>query len=91
MVYRISANVRLQHMQNWLFFWVSLCVVSAGKKQGSVEALCKTALDIEECISGVGDDQVHLLVADVVKSFDTVVKTILDNVLRSLGLAGWFC
>ena len=29
-------------------------------------------------------------VADVVKSFDTVDRTILDRVLSSLGLPGWF-
>ena len=29
-------------------------------------------------------------VADVVKSFDTVDRRILDSVLSSLGLPGWF-
>ena len=29
-------------------------------------------------------------VADVVKSFDTVDRAILDRVLSSLGLPGWF-
>ena len=33
---------------------------------------------------------VHLFVADVVKSFDTVDRCILDRVLSSLGLPGWF-
>ena len=33
---------------------------------------------------------VHLFVADVVKSFDMVDKCVLDRVLCSLGLPGWF-
>ena len=33
---------------------------------------------------------VHLFVADVVKSFDTVDRGVLDLVTSSLGLLGWF-
>ena len=33
---------------------------------------------------------VHLFVADVVKSFDTVDRDVLDRVLSSLGLPAWF-
>ena len=51
---------------------------------------CTTALDIEEVLSGAADSHVHLFVADVVKSFDTVDRGILDRVLSSLGLPGWF-
>ena len=40
--------------------------------------------------SGVVDSDVHLFVADVVKSFDTVDRGVLDLVLSSLGLPGWF-
>ena len=47
-------------------------------------------LDIEEVLSGVVDYDVHLFVADVVKSFDTVDRGVLDMVLSSLGLPGWF-
>ena len=36
------------------------------------------------------DQDVHLLVADVVKSFDTVDRGILNRVLSSLGLPAWF-
>ena len=36
------------------------------------------------------DSHVHLFVADVIKSFDTVDRGILDRVLSSLGLPGWF-
>ena len=38
----------------------------------------------------VADSHVHLFVADVFKSFDTVDRGILDRVLSSLGLPGWF-
>ena len=47
-------------------------------------------LDIEEVLSGVVDSDVHLFVADVIKSFDTVDRDILGKVLSSLGLPGWF-
>ena len=40
-----------------------------------------SSLDIEEVLSGAADSHVHLLVADVVKSFDTVDRGILDRVL----------
>ena len=36
------------------------------------------------------DSDVHLFVADVVKSFDTVDRDVLDRVLSSLGLLAWF-
>ena len=32
----------------------------------------------------------NIFVADVIKSFDTVDRGILDRVLSSLGLPGWF-
>ena len=47
-------------------------------------------LDIEEVFSGATDSDVHIFVADVIKSFDTVDRSILDRVLSSLGLLGWF-
>ena len=40
--------------------------------------------------SGVVDSDVHLFVAEVVKSSDTVDRGVLDFVLSSLGLPGWF-
>ena len=50
---------------------------------------------IEEVLAGAADSDVHLFVADVIKSFDTVDRIILDRcildrVLCSLGLPGWF-
>ena len=37
-----------------------------------------------------GDDQLHVMVADVIKSFDTVDRSILDCALGRLGLPDWF-
>ena len=68
--------------------WVPDSVFSAGGGRSSVEAWFSTALDIEECLVGAVDTDVHLFVADVDKSFDTVESGILDWVLRSLGLPG---
>ena len=48
------------------------------------------ALDIEEVLSGASDSHLHLFVADVISLFDTVDRGILDRVLSSLGLPGWF-
>ena len=56
----------------------------------SVEAWFSTALDIDEVLSGVGGDQLHVMVADVIKSFDTVHRSILDCTLGRLGLPEWF-
>ena len=44
-----------------------------------------TASDIEEVLSGTGGDQLHVYVADVIKSFDTVDRSILDCALGRLG------
>ena len=40
--------------------------------RGSVEARYTSSLDIEEVLFSAADSHVHLFVADVVKSFDTV-------------------
>ena len=55
-----------------------------------VEAWFSSALDIEEVLTGATDSDIHLFVADVIKSSDTVDRSILDRVLSSLGLPGWF-
>ena len=67
-------------MEEWFRSWVPDSVFSAGGGRGSVEAWYTTALDIEEVLSGVVDSDVHLFVADVVKSFDTVDRGVLDLV-----------
>ena len=63
---------------------------SAGGGRSSVEAWFTTSIDIEEVLSGVVQGDVHVFVADGFKSFDTVDRGILDRVLSSLGLPGWF-
>ena len=49
-----------------------------------------TALNIEEVLARIGSDQLHVMVADVIKSFDTVDRSILDRALGRLGLPAWF-
>ena len=77
-------------MKDWFKSWVPDSVFSAGGGRGSVEAWYTSSFDIEEVLAGATDSQVHLFVADVVKSFDTVDRTVLDRVLSSLGVPGWF-
>ena len=89
-VYRIWASARMGQLDGWFMSWVPDAVFSAGGGRGSVEACYTSAIDIEEVLSGAADSHVHLFVADVVKSFDTVDRGILDRVLSSLGLPGWF-
>ena len=85
-VYRIWASVRLRHLDGWLRSWLPLSVFSAGGGRGSVDAWYSTALDIEEVLSGLSESHVHVFVADVVESFDTVDRGILVFVLGQLGL-----
>ena len=59
-------------LDDWFKSWVPDSVFSAGGGRSSVEAWYTIAFDIEEVLSGVVDSDVHLFVADVVKSFDTV-------------------
>ena len=88
--YRLWASVRLSHLEKWFRSWVPECVFSAGGGRSSVEAWYTTALDIEEALAGVLGSEVHIFVADVIKSFDTVDRGILDYILSRLGLPGWF-
>ena len=89
-VYRIWASARMKQLEGWFQSWVPSSVKSAGNGRSSVEAWYTTALDIEEVLAGAVDTHVHIFVADVVKSFDTVDRSILDRVLSSLGLPAWF-
>ena len=47
-------------------------------------------LDIEEVLTGAADSDVDLFVADVIKSFDTLDRGVLDRVLSGLGWPAWF-
>ena len=62
--------VRLQHLQKLFESWVPRSVFSAGSGRSSVEAWYSTALDFEESLSGALDSDVHICVADVVKSVE---------------------
>ena len=89
-VYRLWASVRLAHLKEWFYSWVPDSVFSAGKGVSSVDAWYATAVDIEEVLSQAGHSDFHIFVADVVKSFDTVDRDILDCTLGRLGLPAWF-
>ena len=89
-VYRLWASVRLAHLKDWFSAWVPDSVFSAGKGVSSVDAWYATALDIEEVLSQTRHSDFHIFVADVVKSFDTVDRDILDCTLGRLGLPAWF-
>ena len=88
--YRIWASTRMGQLEDWFQSWVPSSVFCAGNGRSSVEAWYTTALDIEEVLAGAVDTHVHIFVADVVKSFDTIDCSILDRVLSSLGLPAWF-
>ena len=77
-------------LEEWFRSWVPESVFSAGGGRGSVEAWHAAVLDIEEVLTGASDSDVHLFVTDVMKSFDTVDREILDRVLSSLWLPAWF-
>ena len=89
-VYRLWASLRLGHLREWVEGWMPKSVYSLGNGLSSVEAWFSTALDIEDVLSGTGGDQLHVMVADVIKSFDTVDRSILDCALGLLGLPDWF-
>ena len=82
-VHRLWASVRFAHLKEWFYSWVSDSVFSAGKGVSSVDAWYATSIDIEEVLSHTRHSDFHIFVADVVKSFDTVDRDILDCALGS--------
>ena len=60
-----------------------------GNGLSSVEAWFATALDNEEVLSCVGGDQLHVMVANVIMSFDTVDRSTLVCTVGRLGVPGW--
>ena len=90
MVYRLWASLRLGHLREWVEGSLPKLVFSLGNGLSSVEAWFSTALDIEEFLSGTGGDQLHVMVADVKKSSDTVDRSLLDCALGRLSLPDWF-
>ena len=75
-VHRIWASARMVQLSDWFRSWVP----------GSVHSACGG----RSSVTGAADSDIHLCVADVVKSFDTADRGILDLVLSSLGLLDWF-
>ena len=71
-VYRFWASARMGQLDGWFKSWVPDSVLIAGGGRGSVEAWKTSDLDIEEVLTGATDSDIHLFVADVIKSFDTV-------------------
>ena len=75
----------------WVEGWLPKSVFSCGNCLSSVEAWFSTALDIEEVLAGTGGDQLHVVVADVILSFDTEwTGPFWDCALGRLGLPDWF-
>ena len=89
-VYRLWTSVRLAHLKEWFYSWVPDSVFSAGKGVSSVDAWYATSIDIEEVLSHARPSDFPIFVADVVKSFDTVDRDIIDGALGRLGLPAWF-
>ena len=89
-VYRLWASLRLAHLRESVEGWLPKSVKSLGNGLSLVEGWFSTALDIEDVLSGTGGDQLHVIDADVIKSFDTVDRSILDCTLGRFGLPDWF-
>ena len=87
---RLWASLGLSHLKDCVKGWVPQSVFSLGNGLSSVEAWFSTALDTEEVLSVAGSDQLHVMVAEVIKSFDTVDRSILDCSFGRLGLPSWF-
>ena len=85
-IYTFRAFARLGHRREWCTSRGPRSVVRACGGHSSVEAWNTTALDIEEPLSGTVDSDVHFVVADSVKSFDTVDRGALDSVLSCMPL-----
>ena len=67
----LGASGRTEQLEGWFRSWVPDSVYSAGGGRSSVEVWYTTALDIEEVLTGVIDSDIHLVVTDVIKFFDT--------------------
>ena len=70
-VYILLASLSLSHLKYWVQGWIPQSVFSLGNGMSSFS----TALNFQEVLSGAGGDQLHVMVADVIKSFDTVDRS----------------
>ena len=75
LVCRLWASLRLGHLKERVQGWVPESVFSVVNGVSLVEAWFSTALDIEEVFAQIGGDQLHVMVADVINSFDTVDRS----------------
>ena len=75
------------HLEEWFLDWVPDSVYSAGGGRSSIEAWKTTSLYVVEVLSCAVDSDVST--ADVVKSFDTVDREVLDRVLSRFGVPGF--
>ena len=89
-VYRVWASARMVQLEDWFKSWVPDSVFSAGGGRGSVEAWFPLLLILRKVLLALLTPIFTLFVADVIKSFNTVDRGILDCVLSSLGLLAWF-
>ena len=90
-VYRIWASVRSVCIQGL----VLLLGIGPGLQcwQRRVLRGClvlSTTIDFQEVLSNTSQGYFHICVADVLQSFDTVDRDILDCALGRLGLPDWF-
>ena len=74
----------------WVEGWLSSSVYSSSNWFSSIKAWFSDVSDFENDLFGTGCEQLHVLVADVLKSFDTVDRFILDCTLGRFGLPDWF-
>ena len=54
-----------------------------------MDAWSATTLDISKILRGATRGDAHTLVTDVIESFDTVGRSVLDCALRRLGMPDW--
>ena len=86
-----GASARMVQLEGWFKSWVPDSVFSAGGVVGvRLRPGVPLHLTKKKCLQVLSVSNVHVFVADVVKSFDTVDRGILDRVLCSLGLPAWF-
>ena len=87
-VHRLWASARMVQLDGWFRSWVPASVFSAGVVVGRWKHGILLLLILRKFLLVPLILIVHLFVADVVKSFDTVDRGFLDRVLSSLGLPG---
>ena len=89
-VCRLWASHRLTHSKEWADGCVPQSAFCLENGVSSGEAWFCAALDVEEVLSGACNDQLHVMVADVIKSLHTVDRAVLDCAIGRLGLPSWF-